>query len=151
MGKLNFQHLRLISFGHLHPSLSSHQQHLYTQTTMSETVAIHEVNGQSTEQIPVPPEIEATLSRLSAYRNVRGVMILSRSSSTGSSGGLLQSTGSVFEGEDGKRYATVVEKLVATVGSAVGEVDEGVSTGQSAITAQASISSHFHTSALAES
>lgn len=94
--------------------------------------------------IPPPPEIEATLSRLSAYRNVKGVMILSRSvlstthltengssgastSSSAGRGGIVQSTGSVFEGEGGKKYAQAVEDVVARVSKAVGEVDEGVS------------------------
>jgi dynein light chain roadblock-type len=72
----------------------------------------------------VPPEIEATLSRLSAYRNVRGVMILAR----GSSGaGIVQSTGAVFEGESGRRYAGALEGVVAATAGAVGSVDEGVS------------------------
>lgn len=79
------------------------------------------------QPVIIPPEIEATLSRLSAYRNVRGVMIISRTSSEGKTGGVVQSTGSVFEGEGGKKYAMVIESLVANVGNAVGEVDEGVS------------------------
>lgn len=77
--------------------------------------------------VDIPPEIQATLARLSAYRNVRGVMIISRSTVSGTSGGVVQSTGSIFEGDGGKKYARVVEGLAASVGTAVGEVDEGVS------------------------
>lgn len=72
-----------------------------------------------------PPEIEATLSRLSAYRNVRGVMILARAGGTGS--GIIQSTGSVFEGESGRKYAGSLEAVVAATAGAVSAVDEGVS------------------------
>lgn len=72
-----------------------------------------------------PPEIEATLSRLSAYRNVRGVMILARAGGAGS--GIIQSTGSVFEGESGRKYAGSLEAVVAATAGAVSAVDEGVS------------------------
>lgn len=95
---------------------------------MSEEASI--ANGHTTittETVDTPPEIEATLSRLSAYRNVRGVMIISRSTASGSSGGVVQSTGSVFEGGGGKKYARVVEGLASSVGAAVAEVHEGVS------------------------
>ncbi|WVQ81076.1 hypothetical protein IAT38_003198 [Cryptococcus sp. DSM 104549] len=92
---------------------------------------------------PAPPEIESTLARLSAYRNVRGVMILTRThvvgpngapngaalgaeaGSSSGDGGIVQSTGTVFEGESGRRYASAVEGIVLSVGRAVGECDEG--------------------------
>jgi dynein light chain roadblock-type len=97
---------------------------------------------------PPPPEIEATLSRLSAYRNVRGVMILSRrpqsastapgalmgvgsAAGTGGGGGIIQSTGSVFEGEGGRKYAKALEGVVNSVARAVEECDQGVRAAQS--------------------
>lgn len=115
---------------------------------MSET--IHQPNGLSdstsvppSTSVVVPPEIESTLSRLSAYRSVKGVMILSRapapspSSTTGSApgsgttasglGGIIQCTGAIFEDESGQRYATMVEGLVAAAAKGVGECDQGVS------------------------
>lgn len=76
---------------------------------------------------PPPPEIESTLSRLSAYRNVRGVMVLARSSGAPGSGGIVQSTGAVFEGESGRRYAGSLEAVVNATAGAVATVDEGVS------------------------
>ncbi|KAK4685906.1 dynein light chain roadblock-type, partial [Tremellales sp. Uapishka_1] len=75
-------------------------------------------NGHAPETQP-PPEIEATLARLSAYRNVRGVMILSRT------GGIIQSHGTVFEGESGKKYARALGGMVKSVQGAVGECDQG--------------------------
>jgi dynein light chain roadblock-type len=78
----------------------------------------------------IPPEIESTLSRLSAYRAVKGVMILSRTSTSadvGPGGGIVQCTGSIFEGEGGQRYARLVEGLVSGATRGVGECDEGVS------------------------
>lgn len=111
------------------------------------TETIHQPNGlsESTSVPPsaasIPPEIESTLSRLSAYRSVKGVMVLSRtpspssatgqgSSATGSGaglGGIVQCTGSIFEEQSGQRYATMVEALVATAAKGVGESDQGVS------------------------
>lgn len=79
----------------------------------------------------IPPEIESTLSRLSAYRAVKGVMILSRSPITSTSelggGGIVQCTGSIFEGEGGQKYARLVEGLVSGATKGVAECDEGVS------------------------
>jgi dynein light chain roadblock-type len=96
---------------------------------MSDQSAVPNGHAATATESPspeLPPEIEATLSRLSAYRNVRGVMIISRSTSAGVAAGVVQSTGSVFQGESGRKYAKVVENLAASVGAAVGEVDEGV-------------------------
>lgn len=74
-----------------------------------------------TTQTP-PTDVQATLSRLSAYKNVQGVLILSR---TG--GGIIQSSGSVFDGDKGKKYGKVVAGMVEGVGKAVGVLEEGVS------------------------
>ena len=78
------------------------------------------------------PEIEATISRLSAYRNVRGVMIISRGSVLGDSedgvgSGIIRCNGAVFEGEGGSKYANALERVVAGVTKAVDECDQGVS------------------------
>jgi dynein light chain roadblock-type len=109
----------------------------------------------STSQPILAPEIEQTLARLSAYRNVRGVMILSRRSrhapplahegsapghgpSQGAAAqegvgtgqgvaGILSSTGSVFEGESGKRYAQAVEGIVSAAAIGLDDCDPGVS------------------------
>ncbi|TYJ52356.1 hypothetical protein B9479_007050 [Cryptococcus floricola] len=90
-----------------------------------------------------PPEVESTLSRLAQYRNVRGVMVLARSHShshivadtphphphpsrPGSGdGGIVQTTGTVFEGEGGEKYAGAVERIVRSTGGAVAECEEG--------------------------
>jgi dynein light chain roadblock-type len=57
-------------------------------------------------------------------------MILSRTSTStdvGPGGGIVQCTGSIFEGEGGQRYAKLVEGLVSGATRGVGECDEGVS------------------------
>ena len=116
---------------------------IISQKTMSTADSLPSANGHTTSAfnppppaLAVPPEIEATLSRLSAYRNVRGVMILSRRSapnggaSPSIGGSLIQSTGAVFEGEGGRKYAKALEGVVAGVAVAVGKCDEGVSDGE---------------------
>ncbi|ODO01340.1 hypothetical protein I350_06159 [Cryptococcus amylolentus CBS 6273] len=80
-----------------------------------------------------PPEVEATLSRLSQYRNVRGVMVLARSHIVGDTphpsrpgdAGIVQTTGTVFEGEGGAKYAGAVEMIVLSTGAAIAECEEG--------------------------
>lgn len=87
-------------------------------------------SAQGNQSVQLPPEIEATLSRLSSYRSVRGVMILSRTAGAGAGGGLggiVQCTGSIFEEESGKKYATMVEGLVEAAAKGVAECDQGVS------------------------
>lgn len=78
------------------------------------------------------PEVETTLARLSTYRNVRGVMVLTRTRHTAdtsntSDTAVLQTTGTVFEGDGGKRYASAVESIVGGVTKALKECDESVS------------------------
>ncbi|ODN75616.1 dynein light chain roadblock-type [Cryptococcus wingfieldii CBS 7118] len=84
-----------------------------------------------------PPEVEATLSRLSQYRNVRGVMVLARAHIVGDTphphphpsrsgdAGIVQTTGTVFEGEGGAKYAGAVERIVLSTGAAIAECEEG--------------------------
>lgn len=76
---------------------------------------------------PHPPQpsgtdsLEETISRLSNYRNVHGVMILSRH------GGLIRAEGDAFEGDQGRAYAKAVKGIVEGVRAGVVEVDETVS------------------------
>ncbi|WVO23384.1 uncharacterized protein IAS62_004736 [Cryptococcus decagattii] len=75
------------------------------------------------------PEIGATLARLSAYRNVRGVRVLTHAHPTANTSNtpgtaILQTTGTVFEGDGGKKYASAVESIVEGVINALKECDE---------------------------
>ncbi|KAF8741339.1 mRNA splicing, via spliceosome, partial [Rhizoctonia solani] len=68
----------------------------------------------------VPPEIEYTLSRLSGHRNVRGVLVLARQ------GAIIRYSGVAFEGEQGRKYAAAVKKIVDCCRTNIEEVgDEG--------------------------
>ncbi|OCF35678.1 dynein light chain roadblock-type [Kwoniella heveanensis BCC8398] len=135
-------------------STADHPEPSPRSLTHSQSQQTLDLDGASGGPLaPPPPEIESTLSRLSAYRNVRGVMVLSRASSIASStsssstsastaahvngvgattatepsaaGGIIQTTGSVFEGEGGKKYARAVEGIASNVSKAIGECEEG--------------------------
>ncbi|GHJ87138.1 hypothetical protein NliqN6_3540 [Naganishia liquefaciens] len=68
--------------------------------------------------ISATEEVESTISRLSNYRNVHGVMILSRQ------GGIIRTEGPAFGGDSGKLYAKTVKGMVEGVRSGIVEVDE---------------------------
>lgn len=68
------------------------------------------MNGAAT------PEVEETIERLSSHKNVRGVMVCSRE------GPIIRHTGATFEGEQGKKYAGVVKKIVDCVVNGLEEV-----------------------------
>lgn len=74
-----------------------------------------------------PPEIEQTLTMLSGHRSVLGYMVLSR----GGTVSIIKHSGVVFEGDQGKKYAGVIEKMVDSVQTGLeeisGEQNEGVS------------------------
>lgn len=102
-------------------SLSSnlpYGQHCYTTTPCQQ----HTPTMSSQSNSDVPLEVQQTLTRLSAYKNVRGILITARAS-----GGIVQQSGTAFEGEKGKEYGRVVAGMVAAVSMGVGQLDEGVS------------------------
>lgn len=68
--------------------------------------------------VPAPLEVEQTIARLSAHKTVRGVMICSRE------GPIIRQSGSVFEGEQGKKYAAVVKKMVDACKTGLDEVND---------------------------
>jgi dynein light chain roadblock-type len=75
----------------------------------------------------MPPELEQTLAMLSAHRSVLGYLLLSR----GDQVSIIRHSGVVFEGEHGKKYASVIGRIVESVQTGLeevsGEENEGVS------------------------
>ncbi|KIM44056.1 hypothetical protein M413DRAFT_17909 [Hebeloma cylindrosporum] len=63
------------------------------------------------------PELEQTLSMLSSHRSVLGYMLITR----GLHPSIIRHSGVVFEGEQGKRYAAVVARIVESVQSGLEE------------------------------
>ncbi|KAH7881890.1 hypothetical protein F5I97DRAFT_1817995 [Phlebopus sp. FC_14] len=66
----------------------------------------------------MPPELEQTLAMLSAHRSVLGYLLLSR----GDQVSIIRHSGVVFEGEQGRKYAGVIGKIVQSVQSGLEEV-----------------------------
>jgi dynein light chain roadblock-type len=57
------------------------------------------------------PELESTLSLLSSHRSVLGYMLVSR----GHPVSIIRHSGVIFEGDQGRRYASAVGKIVESV------------------------------------
>jgi dynein light chain roadblock-type len=66
----------------------------------------------------MPPELDATLSLLSSHRSVLGYLLISR----GQPVSIIRHSGVVFEGEQGKKYASAVGKIVESVHNGLEEV-----------------------------
>jgi len=69
----------------------------------------------------MPPELEQTLALLSAHRSVLGYMLLSR----GHPASLIRHSGVVFEGEQGRKYAGAIGRIVESVQAGLEEVHTG--------------------------
>lgn len=114
-----------------HPPSSTHLRPFFNSSSCTKLLAatLHVIPYLIMQSAP---EVETTLARLSTYRNIRGVMVLTRTRHTAdtsntSDTAVLQTTGTVFEGDGGKRYASAVESIVGGVTKALKECDESVS------------------------
>lgn len=63
-------------------------------------------------------ELEQTLALLSSHRSVLGYLLLSR----GDQVSIIRHSGVIFEGEQGKKYASVIGKMVESVQAGLEEV-----------------------------
>ena len=95
------------------------RQELSFKATASTAAVSNGLGEPGASTAPVPPEVESTLSRISSHRNVRGVMVLSRD------GPIIRSSGAVFDGEHGRKYAGAVKKIVDACKAGLDEVGEG--------------------------
>ena len=81
----------------------------------------------SSPNATTPPEIEQTLTMLSGHRSVLGYLVLSRAGTVS----IIKHSGVVFEGDQGRKYAGVIERIVDSVQTGLeeisGEQNEGVS------------------------
>ncbi|KAF6747576.1 hypothetical protein DFP72DRAFT_893604 [Ephemerocybe angulata] len=64
------------------------------------------------------PELEQKLSLMASHRSVLGYLLIAR----GTHPSIIRHSGVVFEGEQGKRYASVVAKIVESVQTGLDEV-----------------------------
>ena len=68
-----------------------------------------------------PPELEQTLTLLTSHRSVLGYMLLSRSQPVT----IIRHSGVVFEGEQGKKYASAIARIVHSVQTGLEDVSGG--------------------------
>ncbi|KAG6370868.1 galactose oxidase [Boletus reticuloceps] len=66
----------------------------------------------------MPPELEQTLALLSSHRSVLGYLLLSR----GDQVSIIRHSGVVFEGEQGRKYASVIGRIVENVQAGLEEI-----------------------------
>lgn len=66
----------------------------------------------------MPADLEHTLATLSAHRSVLGYLLLSR----GHPVSIIRHTGVVFEGEQGRKYASVIGKIAESVQGGMEEI-----------------------------
>ncbi|KAJ7867950.1 hypothetical protein B0H13DRAFT_2236677 [Mycena leptocephala] len=67
------------------------------------------------------PELEQTLALLSSHRAVLGYILLGR----GHPVSIVRHTGAVFEGEQGRKYASAIGRIVESVQAGLEEVHSG--------------------------
>ncbi|TDL21989.1 hypothetical protein BD410DRAFT_789069 [Rickenella mellea] len=72
----------------------------------------------ASSSIPTPPELEQTLSMLSAHRTVLGYLLLSRTTPVS----IIRHSGVVFDGESGRKYAGAIGRIVESVRQGLEEV-----------------------------
>ncbi len=84
-------------------------------------VATASVHGASIspQQVASPPELEQTLQMLSSHRTVLGVLVLSRASPPQ----IIRHSGVVFDGENGRKYAKAVGRIVEACKVGLEEID----------------------------
>ncbi|KAM6503603.1 hypothetical protein JOM56_000546 [Amanita muscaria] len=70
-------------------------------------------------------ELEQTFSMLSSHRSVLGYLLLSRSHPVS----IIRHSGVIFEGEQGKRYAAVIARIVESVQTGLDEIHAGETDG----------------------
>ncbi|KIK69677.1 hypothetical protein GYMLUDRAFT_34077 [Collybiopsis luxurians FD-317 M1] len=79
----------------------------------------------STSAVGISLELEQTLALLSSHRSVLGYMLLSR----GHPVSIIRHSGVIFDGDQGKKYAGVIARIVETIQSGLEEISGGENEG----------------------
>ncbi|KAH9930461.1 uncharacterized protein BXZ73DRAFT_47539 [Epithele typhae] len=80
-------------------------------------------SSAASQPLVMPPELEQTLTVLTSHRSVLGYMLLSR----GQPVTIIRHSGVVFEGEQGKKYASAIARIVQSVQVGLEEITSGQS------------------------
>ncbi|KAJ3502580.1 hypothetical protein NLJ89_g8822 [Agrocybe chaxingu] len=101
------------------PPTSTGKTPFVSQSGTSTTAGSSQTPGTSSgTAAAMSPELEQTLSMLSSHRSVLGYMLITR----GHHPSIIRHSGVVFEGEQGKRYAAAVARIVQSVQHGLEEV-----------------------------
>ncbi|CAA7267860.1 unnamed protein product [Cyclocybe aegerita] len=101
------------------PPASTARTTFVSQPGSSTTAGPSQAPGTSSgTAAAMSPELEQTLSMLSSHRSVLGYMLITR----GHHPSIIRHSGVVFEGEQGKRYAAAVARIVQSVQHGLEEV-----------------------------
>lgn len=124
-------HARCVSFSWAHYFLhtTSHSTLACTTrlvTTCDTIKVLTDHNMTSSSSLPpMTTELEQTFSMLSSHRSVLGYLLLSRSHPVS----IIRHSGVIFEGEQGKRYAAVIARIVESVQTGLDEIHAGETDG----------------------
>ena len=101
------------------------KQSLSTHSGPAQTTFTSQSTSTPSHPVGMSPELEQTLTLLSSHRSILGYMLLSR----GHPVSIIRHSGVVFEGEKGKKYASVIGKIVESVQSGLEEISGGENEG----------------------
>lgn len=91
---------------------------MQTTTATSSSLNAPAASASTSVGSPAPLELEQTLSLLSSHRSVLGYLVLSRAAPVS----IIRHSGVVFEGEQGRKYARAVARIVEAVTEGLEEV-----------------------------
>jgi hypothetical protein len=124
------------AFIHRDRYISSGQSSLAASTSRSAYAPPSAPNAGSsanTGAAGMSPELEQTLSLLSGHKSVLGYLLITRSSSRSSKDkdaapapvSIIRQSGVIFDGEQGRKYAGAIAKMVESVQKGLEEVSTG--------------------------
>ncbi len=74
----------------------------------------------------ISPELSQTLALLSTHRSVLGYILLAHPHHLGGGVSIIRSSGVIFDGDAGRKYAAVIARIVDSVRDGMEEVGEEV-------------------------
>lgn len=83
------------------------------------TASATNTSGPGFSSSQTSPELEQTLQKLSSHRTVLGVLLLSRASPPS----IIRHSGVVFDGEQGRKYAKAVGRIVDACKAGLDDID----------------------------
>ncbi|KAF9020550.1 hypothetical protein BDZ89DRAFT_1072172 [Hymenopellis radicata] len=93
-----------------------------TATARTSFIATSATNTAPTAEIS--PELSQTLALLSTHRSVLGYILLAHPHHLGGGVSIIRSSGVIFDGDAGRKYAAVIARIVDSVRDGMEEVGE---------------------------